>query len=89
MGGTTRGRGHVQENSGRRGGSHRERERTYSKGKLSYGEKEDWHPCEREREKIKGTTGGSNSRGGRILNSFFYFLIADSKTATERTTERS
>lgn len=66
MGGATGARGHVQENSGRRGRPHREYHRAYSRGQLSYRERADWHRCERQRKKTKETAGGSNSRGGRI-----------------------
>lgn len=72
MGGATRARGRVQENSGGRGRSHREYDRTCSRGKLSYGEKADWHCCERQRKNMKETAGGSNSRGGRIFLFFFF-----------------
>lgn len=44
-------------------------------GNLSFGEKgEDWHCYEKQR-KITETTKGSNSRGGRIINSIFYFFV--------------
>lgn len=75
MEGATSGRRTRQEHSGRSSHSHREYERTYSVGNLSFGEKgEDWHTYEKQR-KIPETTKGSNSRGGRIINSIFFFFF--------------